>query len=136
MVTNGLVYLFVFENLIWNGLIVFIFRISSVALCLLHRIFLFVKSFLFHLFADAETLLQLIRYTLPGTEYTELKCPLCSEVWKKEDLVKKCPMSEDEKCFLDCVLKVNLETKKQLTENTWNIKLKHSAKHYWMGVLL
>ena len=68
--------------------------------------------FLIYLFADAETLLQLIRNTLPGTEYTELKCPLCSKVWKKEDLVKKCPMSEDEKCFLDRVLKVNWETKK------------------------
>nr|XP_022303309.1 uncharacterized protein LOC111110939 [Crassostrea virginica] len=67
---------------------------------------------------DAETLLQLIRDTLPETEYSELKCPLCSEVWKEQQLIEKCKMSDDERLFFDRVLEVNRKTKKIMFEKT------------------
>lgn len=69
-------------------------------------------------FTDAETLLQLIRDTLPETEYSELKCPLCSEVWKEQQLIEKCKMSDDERLFFDRVLEVNRKTKKIMFEKT------------------
>ena len=62
-------------------------------------------------FTDAETLLQLIRDTLPGTIYTELKCTLCSEIWEEQQLIVKCKMSDDERIFFDRVLEVNRKTK-------------------------
>ena len=78
-------------------------------------------------FTDAETLLQLIRDTLPETEYTELKCPLCSEVWKEQQLIEKCKMSDDERIFFDRVLKVNRKTK-TLFEGTLRNKRQTKTK--------
>lgn len=62
-------------------------------------------------FTDTETLLKLIRDTLPGTEYIELKCPLCSTVWEEQQLIEKCKMSDDERIFFNRVLEVNRKTK-------------------------
>ena len=65
-------------------------------------------------FTDIDTLLRQLRHTLPGTEYTELRCPLCSAVWKEHCLVERCHMSDDERIFLFRILEVNRKTRSLL----------------------
>ena len=79
-------------------------------------------------FTDAETLLKLIKDTLPGTEYTELKCPLCSEVWEEQQLIEKCKMSDDERMFFKRVLEVNRKTKCLKRRNERQNKTKGDAR--------
>lgn len=66
-------------------------------------------------FTDTDTLLMQLRHTLPGTEYVELRCPLCSMGYSACDLVEKCKMSEDERIFLNRILEVNRQTRSLLS---------------------
>lgn len=86
-------------------------------------------------FTDAETLLKLIRDTLPGTEYIELKCPLCSKVWEEQQLIEKCKMSDDERIFFNRVLEVNRRTKYLTGGNERQNKSKGDTKSTFTAIM-